>query len=119
MNGSAGSKLAGVLRDNYGFLIGGGRGWAYRGALLLQSYRMERVQLRNLKWGCGWLNQLETMVSLTVAHSFHPVFLLRIFPNYLSFGEKKSNKKKTFHAAHLPMSVIVPYICFIYAKGFK
>lgn len=43
MNGSAGGKLAGILRDNYGFLIGdggggsGGRGWAYRGALLLHS----------------------------------------------------------------------------------
>lgn len=27
MNGSAGSKLAGVLRDNYGFLIGCGGWW--------------------------------------------------------------------------------------------
>lgn len=47
MNGSAGSQPAGVPRDNYGFLIGGGgggRGWAYREALLLDSYRMERVQ---------------------------------------------------------------------------
>lgn len=39
MNGSGGSKLTGGLRGNYGFLIVGGRGQAYRGALLPSQFQ--------------------------------------------------------------------------------
>lgn len=95
-------------------------GWRTRGIIMVFLYgggsaagasnRMKQVQLQKLKWGCGRLHRLETMASLIVVHSFHPVFHRKVCSRKMRpcDASTKTQKKQsppfifgTLHITHL------------------
>lgn len=91
MNGSAGSKLAGVLRGNYGFFIGGGDGGG-RGPTTPQLQDGAGPVIKPEMW--MWLATPAGNNGLSPCRAFFPpCFSSQVCLQIMYLLEKKSYKK--------------------------
>lgn len=104
MSGNAGSKLAGVLRDNYGFLIGGGSGGGGEMGWCIQrvpsATDLQDGACLVMKRAMGmWLAIPAGNNGLSHRIAFFPLFLTKLSLQITCFWETKPSTKVISHCA--------------------